>query len=240
MQAMNLPNCVFIDNTASKLPATYYEEIFKSNISIVTCNKIANSGDYAQYRSLHETARKHGVDFFYETNVGAGLPIVRVLKDLMLSGDRILKIEAILSGTISYIFNNFHGDASFYDVVKKAQELGYTEPDPRDDLGGVDFMRKMLILARDAGHVIESTDVDLGNILPENCLKASSVDEFYTELLKSDDYFNNLKDQAAKEGKVIRYIGSIEDGKVSISLQMPFREAIISFLSQQSVIKKDH
>ncbi|MCT1523203.1 bifunctional aspartate kinase/homoserine dehydrogenase I [Sphingobacterium hotanense] len=243
MQAMNLPNCVFIDNTASKLPATYYEEIFRSNISIVTCNKIANSGEYAQYRSLHETARKHGVDFFYETNVGAGLPIVRVLKDLMLSGDRILKIEAILSGTISYIFNNFNGDASFYDVVKKAQELGYTEPDPRDDLGGVDFMRKMLILARDAGHVIESSDVDLGNILPENCLKASSVDEFYTELLKSDDYFNNLKDQAAKEGKVIRYIGSLEDGKVSISLQMvdethPFyalsgSDNIISFTTER-------
>ncbi|WP_293931883.1 bifunctional aspartate kinase/homoserine dehydrogenase I [Sphingobacterium sp. UBA6645] len=243
MQAMNLPNCVFIDNTASKLPATYYEEIFKSNISIVTCNKIANSGEYAQYRSLHETARKHGVDFFYETNVGAGLPIVRVLKDLMLSGDRILKIEAILSGTISYIFNNFNGDASFYDVVKKAQELGYTEPDPRDDLGGVDFMRKMLILARDAGNVIESSDVDLGNILPENCLKASSVDEFYTELLKSDDYFNNLKDQAAKEGKVIRYIGSLEDGKVSISLQMvdethPFyalsgSDNIISFTTER-------
>lgn len=243
MQAMNLPNCVFIDNTASKLPATYYEEIFKSNISIVTCNKIANSGEYAQYRSLHETARKHGVDFFYETNVGAGLPIVRVLKDLMLSGDRILKIEAILSGTISYIFNNFNGDASFYDVVKKAQELGYTEPDPRDDLGGVDFMRKMLILARDAGHVIESSDVDLGNILPENCLKASTVDEFYTELLKSDDYFNNLKDQAAKEGKVIRYIGSLEDGKVSISLQMvdethPFyalsgSDNIISFTTER-------
>ena len=243
MQAMNLPNCVFIDNTASKLPATYYEEIFKSNISIVTCNKIANSGEYAQYRSLHETARKHGVDFFYETNVGAGLPIVRVLKDLMLSGDRILKIEAILSGTISYIFNNFNGDASFYDVVKKAQELGYTEPDPRDDLGGVDFMRKMLILARDAGHVIESSDVDLGNILPENCLIASSVDEFYTELLKSDDYFNNLKDQAAKEGKVIRYIGSLEDGKVSISLQMvdethPFyalsgSDNIISFTTER-------
>src|SRR5690606_17010184 len=120
MKSMNLPNCVFIDNTASKLPAKYYEEIFKSNISIVTCNKIANSGDYATYKLLHDTARRHGVDFFYETNVGAGLPIVRVLKDLMLSGDRILKIEAILSGTISYIFNNVVGEASFYDVVKKA------------------------------------------------------------------------------------------------------------------------
>ncbi|MVZ65488.1 bifunctional aspartate kinase/homoserine dehydrogenase I [Sphingobacterium sp. DK4209] len=243
MQAMNLPNCVFIDNTASKLPATYYEEIFKSNISIVTCNKIANSGDYQQYRLLHDTARKHGVDFFYETNVGAGLPIVRVLKDLMLSGDRILKIEAILSGTISYIFNNFHGDASFYDVVKKAQELGYTEPDPRDDLGGIDFMRKMLILARDAGNVIESSDVELGNILPENCLKANSVDEFYTELLKSEDYFNALKLKAANEGKVIRYIGNLTNGKVSIDLQMvdsshPFyalsgSDNIISFTTER-------
>ncbi len=243
MQEMNLPNCVFIDNTASKLPSTYYENIFKSNISIVTCNKIANSGDYAQYKLLHETARKHGVDFFYETNVGAGLPIVRVLKDLMMSGDRLLKIEAILSGTISYIFNNFRGDASFYDVVKKAQELGFTEPDPRDDLGGIDFMRKMLILGRDAGYPIESSDVQLGNILPESCLKANSVDEFYAELLKADEYFNNLKAEAEKQSKVIRYIGTLENGKVAISLQMvdeghPFyalsgSDNIISFTTER-------
>lgn len=243
MQEMNLPNCVFIDNTASKLPSTYYENIFQSNISIVTCNKIANSGDYSQYRLLHETARKHGVDFFYETNVGAGLPIVRVLKDLMMSGDRLLKIEAILSGTISYIFNNFKGDASFYDVVKKAQELGFTEPDPRDDLGGIDFMRKMLIIGRDAGYPIESSDVELGNILPESCLQANSVDEFYAELLKADDYFNNLKREAEEQGKVIRYIGSLENGKVSISLQMvdeshPFyalsgSDNIISFTTER-------
>ncbi len=243
MQEMNLPNCVFVDNTASKLPSTYYENIFLSNISIVTCNKIANSGEYAQYKLLHETARKHGVDFFYETNVGAGLPIVRVLKDLMMSGDRLLKIEAILSGTISYIFNNFKDDASFYDVVKKAQELGFTEPDPRDDLGGIDFMRKMLILARDAGYPIESSDVQLGNILPESCLKASSVDEFYAELLKAEDYFNNLKQEALKQGKVIRYIGTLENGKVSISLDMvdeqhPFyalsgSDNIISFTTER-------
>ncbi|MCA5005939.1 bifunctional aspartate kinase/homoserine dehydrogenase I [Sphingobacterium bovistauri] len=243
MKSMNLPNCVFIDNTASKLPATYYEDIFKANISIVTCNKIANSGEYANYKLLRDTARKHGVDFFYETNVGAGLPIVRVLKDLMLSGDRILKIEAILSGTISYIFNNFVADASFYDVVKKAQALGYTEPDPRDDLGGVDFMRKMLILARDAGHKIEPSDVDLGAILPESCLKADSVDEFYTELLKADQYFNDLKERAAAENRVIRYIGKLEDGKVAISMQMvderhPFyalsgSDNIISFTTER-------
>ncbi len=243
MKSMNLPNCVFIDNTASKLPATYYEDIFRSNVSIVTCNKIANSGDYAQYRLLRDTARMHGVDFFYETNVGAGLPIVSVLKDLMMSGDRILKIEAILSGTISYIFNNFVGEASFYEVVKRAQELGYTEPDPRDDLGGVDFMRKMLILARDAGHIMEAADVDLGAILPESCLKAASVDEFYAELLKAEQYFNALKTKAAAEDKVIRYIGTLEEGKVKISLQMvdsghPFfalsgSDNIISFTTER-------
>lgn len=247
MKLFNLPNCVFVDNTASALPSTYYEEIFKSSISIVTCNKIANSGDYAYYRLLHDTARKYGVDFYYETNVGAGLPIVRVLKDLMMSGDRLLRIEAILSGTISYIFNNFVGDVSFYDIVKQAQELGYTEPDPRDDLGGIDFMRKMLILARDAGYPIEAKEVELGNILPQSCLDASSVDEFYTELLKADDYFNELKNRAASEGKVIRYIGKLEGGKVSIQLELvgadhPFyalsgSDNIISFTTERYKVR---
>ena len=243
MKKMNLPNCVFIDNTASKLPSTYYTDIFKSNISVVTCNKIANSAAYSQYKQLHETARKHGVDFLYETNVGAGLPIVRVLKDLMMSGDRLLKIEAILSGTISYIFNNFIDEASFYNVVKEAQKLGYTEPDPRDDLSGVDFMRKMLILARDAGHQLESSDVNLGNILPKECLEASSVDHFYEELLKAEPYFKSLKEKAKSENKVIRYIGKLENGQVEISLQMvdqnhPFyalsgSDNIISFTTER-------
>ncbi|MCS4227615.1 bifunctional aspartate kinase/homoserine dehydrogenase I [Sphingobacterium sp. BIGb0165] len=243
MKALNLPNCVFIDNTASKLPATYYEDIFKSNISIVTCNKIANSGKYAQYKTLRDTAHKHGVDFFYETNVGAGLPIVRVLKDLMLSGDRILKIEAILSGTISYIFNNFKDDATFFNVVKQAQELGYTEPDPRDDLGGIDFMRKMLILARDAGYPVEAEDVDLGPILPAACLKAETVDSFYAELQKENAYFEDMKARAAHENKVIRYIGKLENGKVSIAIQFvdenhPFyalsgSDNIISFTTER-------
>lgn len=243
MKALNLPNCVFIDNTASKLPATYYEDIFKSNISIVTCNKIANSGKYEQYKTLRDTAHRHSVDFFYETNVGAGLPIVRVLKDLMLSGDRIVKIEAILSGTISYIFNNFKADASFYDVVKQAQELGYTEPDPRDDLGGIDFMRKMLILARDAGYAVEAEDVDLGAILPPACLKADTVDSFYTELQQENEYFEAMKKKAANENKVIRYIGKLENGKVSIAIQFvdenhPFyalsgSDNIISFTTER-------
>ena len=219
MKALNLPNCVFIDNTASVSPSKYYNEIFKANISVVTCNKIANSADYKQFAELRDTAQKHGVDFFYETNVGAGLPIIKTLNDLIISGDDIVKIEAILSGTISFIFNNFKGDVSFHDIVKQAQQKGYTEPDPRDDLGGVDFMRKMLILARNTGLAMESSDVDLGAILPESCLTAPTVDAFYEELKKAESFFAKLKDDAASKNEVLRYIGKLENGKVSISLQ---------------------
>jgi aspartokinase/homoserine dehydrogenase 1 len=220
MKEMNLPNCVFVDNTASPKPIAFYEDVFKSNISVVTCNKIGNSASYSQYKTFRDTARKHGVDFFYETNVGAGLPIIRTLKDLMSSGDRVQRIEAILSGTISFIFNHFKGNANFHDVVKEAQEKGYTEPDPRDDLSGKDFMRKMLILARDAGHEMEEVDVQIENILPQACLDAQTVDDFYAALKSEDAFFANLKDRAEADKKVLRYIGKLEDGKASITLQM--------------------
>jgi aspartokinase/homoserine dehydrogenase 1 len=219
MKEMNLPNCVFLDNTASPKPIAFYEEVFKSNISVVTCNKIGNSASFAQYKTFRDTARKHGVDFFYETNVGAGLPIIRTLKDLMSSGDRIQRIEAILSGTISFIFNHFKGDANFHDVVKEAQEKGYTEPDPRDDLSGKDFMRKILILARDAGHEMEEADVDIESVLPKACLEAQTVEDFYAALKAEDAFFTNLKQQAEKDKKVLRYIGKLENGKASITLQ---------------------
>lgn len=219
MQDMNLPNCVFADNTASPVPIGYYERVFRSNISIVTCNKIGNSGTYAQYKIFKETARRHGVDFYYETNVGAGLPIVRTLKDLMMSGDRVIRIEAILSGTISFIFNNFKGNVSFHDVVKTAQDKGYTEPDPRDDLRGTDFMRKMLILARDAGYVLEPGDVKIESMLPKACLEAGSVADFYKELNNEGKFFADMKAKAEAAGKVLRYIGKLEDGQVSITLE---------------------
>ena len=220
MKSMNLPNCVFIDNTASPKPIEFYEDVLKSTISIVTCNKIGNSGSYNQYRTFRDTARDHGVDFFYETNVGAGLPIIRTLKDLMNSGDRVQRIEAILSGTISFIFNNFKEDANFHDTVKMAQEKGYTEPDPRDDLRGTDFMRKMLILARDAGYTLEAADVEIESMLPQSCLDAGSVEDFYNTLKSEDAYFAGLKNKAESEGKVLRYIGILENGKASITLQM--------------------
>ena len=220
MKAMNLPNCVFVDNTASVNPVNHYKEILESSISVVTCNKIGNSADYEQYRAFKDAARKYGVDFYYETNVGAGLPIIRTLKDLMMSGDKVARIEAILSGTISYIFNNFKGDKQFHNIVKEAQEKGYTEPDPRDDLNGKDFMRKMLILARDAGYPMEAKDISIENMLPPACLAASSVAEFYEELEKNAAYFEDMKTKAANNQQVLRYIGKLEDGKVEITLQM--------------------
>jgi aspartokinase/homoserine dehydrogenase 1 len=220
MKVMNLPNCVFVDNTASPQPVPFYQGVFESSISVVTCNKIGNSASYAQYEAFKNTARKYGVDFYYETNVGAGLPIIRTLKDLMMSGDKIDRIEAILSGTISYIFNHFKGDAAFHEIVMEAQEKGYTEPDPRDDLNGKDFMRKMLILARDAGYALEESDVSIQNILPEACLQAPNVEEFYKQLEANANYFNELKREAASTKKVLRYIGKLENGKAAITLQM--------------------
>ncbi len=220
MKAMNLPNCVFVDNTASHNPVEYYLDILQSSISVVTCNKIGNSADYEQYAAFKQAARTYGVDFFYETNVGAGLPIIRTLKDLMLSGDKVASIEAILSGTISYIFNNYKDGVLFHEVVKEAQEKGFTEPDPRDDLNGKDFMRKMLILARDAGYALEEKDIELENMLPASCMAAESVADFYKELKNNSAHFENLKNQATQNNKVLRYIGKMEGGKVSINLQM--------------------
>ena len=220
MKAMNLPNCVFVDNTASAMPVPFYQGIFEASISVVTCNKLGNSAGFEQYKTFKNTARKFGVDFYYETNVGAGLPIIRTLKDLMMSGDKVAKIEAILSGTISYIFNHFKGDAAFHEIVKEAQEKGYTEPDPRDDLNGKDFMRKMLILARDAGYALEEKDVSIESMLPEACLKAPTVEEFYRQLEVNAAYFTSMKTEAANQKKVLRYIGKLDGGKASITLQM--------------------
>lgn len=220
MIALNLPNCVFLDNTASANPVNYYQQILEASISVVTCNKIGNSAEFARYDAFKKAARKSGVDFYYETNVGAGLPIIRTLKDLMLSGDTIFSIEAILSGTISYIFNNFRGTACFHEVVREAQDKGYTEPDPRDDLNGKDFMRKMLILARDAGYPLEAEDIAIENMLPPACLAAESVTDFYHELEQNAMYFEALKNSAEEQGKVLRYIGKLDAGKVTITLQM--------------------
>ncbi len=216
----NLPNLVFVDNTSSEDVVKHYPDLFSNNISVVTCNKKGNSSSYEQYSKFKRLAKKNNVNFLYETNVGAGLPIIKTLNDLWISGDEILKIEAILSGTISYIFNNYVGDKTFAEVVRTAQELGYTEPDPRDDLNGMDFSRKMLILGREIGLPLEMSDVSIRDFLPEACLKAESIPAFYDELEKHESYFSSFKNEAEKSGRKLRLIGVLEDGKINIEVQI--------------------
>ncbi len=219
MIAMNLPNTIFIDNTASGDVPEFYKDILEASISIVTPNKIATSSSYAHYLDLKNTARKNNVQFLYETNVGAGLPVISTLQGLINSGDRIEKIEAVVSGSLSYIFNNFDGTVAFSDLVMEAKKLGYTEPDPRDDLSGSDVRRKIIILTREAGIAIEPEDVELDPILPKSCIEADGIEAFFEALKNENEYFNGLIKDAKDNGKVLRFIASTENGKAKISLQ---------------------
>jgi bifunctional aspartokinase / homoserine dehydrogenase 1 len=223
MKDMNLQNSIFIDSTANADVAALYEGILDASISISTPNKIANSIAYSNYVKLKNIARKRGVKFLYETNVGAGLPVISTLNDLINSGDQILKIEGVLSGSLSFIFNNFKPDVAFYDVVLKAKEMGYTEPDPRIDLTGVDVRRKLVILARVAGLELEEADVDIKNFLPQTCLEAPTVEVFFKELALKSASFEEMLDSLAKHplektGK-LRMLAKIEAGKATIGLE---------------------
>ncbi len=219
MKAFNLANTIFIDNTANKEIDKYYESILDSSISISTPNKIATSSSYAQYQTLKQTAEKRGVQFAYETNVGAGLPVISTLNDLINSGDRIIKIEGVLSGSLSFIFNSFKEGTKFSSIVKKAKEKGYTEPDPREDLSGLDVRRKLIILSRETGLAMEPEHVSIQNILPQACSDAATVAELMIEIKKADDYFEAMRKEAADKGGVLRMIAKLEDGKASIALE---------------------
>ncbi|MCI5080566.1 MAG: bifunctional aspartate kinase/homoserine dehydrogenase I, partial [Saprospiraceae bacterium] len=219
MKNMNLENSIFIDNTASDQIAKHYETILDASISISTPNKIATSSAYLQYTRLKSIANKRGVQFMYETNVGAGLPVISTLNDLKNSGDKILKIEGVLSGSLSFIFNSFDGSNAFSSIVKEAKKKGFTEPDPRVDLNGIDVRRKLLILAREAGVPLEATDVEIKNILPKECQEADTVESFFKELKKADKYFESLVDHAIKHNKKLRMVAKLEGEKASISLQ---------------------
>lgn len=219
MISMNLPNTIFIDNTASGEVPKFYKEILEASISIVTPNKIATSSSYAHYLDLKQTAKRNNVQFLYETNVGAGLPVISTLQGLINSGDRIERIDAVVSGSLSYIFNNFDGSKPFSELVLEAKELGYTEPDPRDDLSGSDVRRKIIILTREAGIAIEPEDVELEPILPSSCMEAKDVDAFFDALKNENDYFNSMIKKVKEEGKVLRFIASTYNGKAKISLQ---------------------
>lgn len=232
MKEMNLTNSIFIDNTANEKIASYYESILEHSISISTPNKIATSSSFLQYQRLKTIANKRGVAFRYETNVGAGLPVISTLNDLIGSGDEILQIQGVLSGSLSYIFNHFTGERPFSKIVAEAKELGYTEPDPRTDLSGMDVRRKILILAREAGWPLEQEDVKVASILPPAIEAAESVDEFFTELAAHNDHFENLRATAAADGKVLRMIASLdESGKARIALETVGTDSPFYFLS---------
>lgn len=219
MKDNNLSNTIFVDNTANEMIAGHYESILDSSISISTPNKIATSSSYLQYRRLKNIATKRGVQFMYETNVGAGLPIISTLNDLMISGDSILKIEGVLSGSLSFIFNNFKAGTKFSELVSLAREKGFTEPDPRIDINGIDVRRKLIILARETGLNIEAEDVVIKNILPEACSKAKSVDDFFTELKKADDYFDQMLKKASAKNCVLRMVAKLQNDKATIGLE---------------------
>ncbi len=216
---LNLSNSVFVDCTATEEVAQYYPELLKNKIAIVTPNKKANTQSQQFYSTLKELEKRKGTRFYYETNVGAGLPVISTLRDLIDSGDEILKIEAVLSGTLSYIFNTYNGEQKFSEVVQQAKERGFTEPDPRDDLNGMDVGRKILILARETGIAIELEDIYIENLVDEACMKASTIEGFFEALSKMDDTFASRFEQAKKAGKRLCYVGNYENGKGSVSLQ---------------------
>ncbi|MCZ2394754.1 MAG: bifunctional aspartate kinase/homoserine dehydrogenase I [Chitinophagales bacterium] len=215
---LNFANSVFVDCSASKEVTTFYEKLLNKSISIVTPNKIANTLSLKKYNGLREIARKRNSKFLYETNVGAGLPVINTLNNLLKSGDHIIKIEAVLSGTLSYIFNNFKGNSLFSEVVLKAKQEGYTEPDPRDDLSGLDVARKALILSRELGVDMELEDISVENLVPES-LRNVSVLEFLERISEADKNYESLKRTAESEGKALRYMAVIEDGHVKIVLK---------------------
>jgi len=219
MNTLNLSNSIFVDNTASPVISSFYEKILDASISVSTPNKISTSSSFLQYERLKYLAEKRGVQFLYETNVGAGLPVISTLRDLINSGDRIIKIEGVLSGSLSFIFNAFTEGTKFSEIVQKAGDLGYTEPDPRIDLNGIDVRRKLIILARESGYPLEQEDVKIESVLPEACQKAEHIQGFFQALESSNDYFENMRAEAAKEGKIMRIIAKLENGKASIGVQ---------------------
>ena len=214
---MNIFNSVFVDCTASSDVAGLYQEFLEHNISVVAANKAAASSDYATYQKLKSTARQRGVKFLFETNVGAGLPIIRTMNDLLNSGDKILKIEAVLSGTLNFIFNKISADVPFSETVRLAKEEGYSEPDPRVDLRGKDVIRKLVILAREAGYRIEQSDVEKHLFVPDSFFRGT-LDEFWKNLPSLDADFERRRKVLESEGKRWRFVSRYENGKASVEL----------------------
>jgi aspartokinase/homoserine dehydrogenase 1 len=218
MISANKPNSIFVDCTSSEEVTDFYAAILEANVSIVTPNKKANSGPLDKYQNLKSTAFKRGVKFFYETNVGAGLPVINTLNDLLLSGDRVISIEGVLSGTLNFIFSAFTEGKRFSEVVREAKAKGYTEPDPRDDLSGTDVARKILILSRETGLSLDLKDIEIQNLVPTDCRGDMSVEQFFVSLEKHDTAFEKLRAAAAGKKEKLRYKAVLQSGQVNVQL----------------------
>jgi len=215
----NHRNSVFIDNTANQQVSEVYEKYLRQSISVVTCNKIACASSYENYKALKEISRKFNASFLFETNVGAGLPIIDTLKNLINSGDQIHKIQAVLSGSLNFVFNNFNENSTFHNVVEQAQQEGYTEPDPKIDLSGVDVARKILILARESGYQLELEDISKNAFLPLDTLETKNNEDFYTSLIKHENHFQKIYAEANDKDCRLKYVAEFKDGKATVGLQ---------------------
>ncbi len=214
----NLRNSIFVDVTANDTVANVYDQLLQKSISVVACNKVAASSVYSNYRKLKDLAREFNSRYLFETNVGAGLPVIATLNDLVHSGDKVHKMQAVLSGTLNFVFNNYDGTRKFADVVKQAQDEGYTEPDPRLDLSGTDVMRKIMILVREAGEKIEMDEIGNNSFMPASCMQGT-VEDFYREMAKKESHFKQLADKATEAGCKLKFVASFENGKASVGLQ---------------------
>ncbi|TGD59754.1 bifunctional aspartate kinase/homoserine dehydrogenase I [Flavobacterium humi] len=219
VEKLNLRNSIFVDNTANTSIAGIYDRFLKQNVAVVTCNKIACSSGFENYRNLKVLSQKYNAPFLFETNVGAGLPIIDTLKNLIASGDKVHKIQAVLSGSLNFIFNNFNENNSFYNVVNQAKEEGYTEPDPKIDLSGVDVMRKILILIRESGYAMEIDEIENESFLPKESLETSSTEDFFASLQTHAPHFETMYQEAIKKDCRLKYVAQFEEGKASVGLR---------------------
>ncbi|MGG8497843.1 bifunctional aspartate kinase/homoserine dehydrogenase I [Tenacibaculum sp. TC6] len=216
---LNMRNSVFVDNTANQQVSEVYENYLRTNIAVVTCNKIACASSLDNYKTLKRIARKYNVPFLFETNVGAGLPIIDTLKNLIASGDRVHKIQAVLSGSLNFVFNNFNATTTFHDVVAEAQKQGYTEPDPKIDLSGVDVARKILILARESGYELELEAIENNSFLPADALTTTNNADFYASLTAYEAHFQQLFKAANEQNCRLKYVAEFANGKAKVGLQ---------------------
>jgi aspartokinase/homoserine dehydrogenase 1 len=233
-----LPHTVIIDCSANESVGRRYAQWLARGLHVVTPNKKANSAEYSYYRSLHEARRASGAHYLYETTVGAGLPVVQTLRDLRDTGDDIVSIEGIFSGTLAYLFNIYDGRTAFSDIVKDAKQRGYTEPDPRDDLSGVDVARKLIILGREMGLELELADVKVQSLVPEG-LEKGSIEEFFAKLPAHDVAMRGHLDAARHRGKVLRYVGRItSDGKATVGLvELETKHAFANIALTDNVVR---